>query len=62
MMGKAFPKSRIISTEMMIDVIQESNKNDERFCFILGSGASVESGIVSGGELEKRWIFRLKAI
>ena len=55
-MENAFPKSRIISTEMMIDVIQESNKNDERFCFILGSGASVESGIVSGGELEKRWM------
>ena len=56
MRGKSFPKSRIISTEMMINVIQESNKNDERFCFILGSGASVESGIVSGGELEKRWM------
>ncbi len=56
MSGKSFPKSRIISTEMMINVIQESNKNDERFCFILGSGASVESGIVSGGELEKRWM------
>ncbi len=56
MSEKSFPKSRIISTEMMINVIQESNKNDERFCFILGSGASVESGIVSGGELEKRWM------
>lgn len=46
------PDWRIISTEMMIKVIQESNENNERFCFILGSGASIESGI----ELEKRWM------
>lgn len=50
------PDWRIISTEMMIKVIQESNENNERFCFILGSGASVESGIASGIELEKRWM------
>ncbi len=50
------PDWRIISTEMMIKVIQESNENNERFCFILGSGASIESGIASGMELEKRWM------
>lgn len=50
------PDWRIISTEMMIKVIQESNENNERFCFILGSGASIESGIASGIELEKRWM------
>ena len=30
--------------------------NGERFCFILGSGASVESGIPMGGTLEYRWM------
>lgn len=40
----------------MIEQIQESNRNGERFCFILGSGASVESGIPSGTTLEMTWM------
>ncbi len=51
-----FPKSRILSTKQLVQQIMESNRNGERFCFILGSGASVESGIPSGGELEMRWM------
>ncbi len=50
------PDWRIISTEMMIKVIQESNENNKRFCFILSLGVSIESGIASGIELEKRWM------
>lgn len=34
----------------------EGRKNGERFCFILGSGASFESGIPIGTELEKTWM------
>ncbi len=52
----AFPKSRILSTQQLIREIIESNRNGERFCFILGSGASVESGIPSGNALEMRWM------
>lgn len=52
----AFPKSRILTTKQLIQQIIESNRNGERFCFILGSGASVESGIPTGGELEMRWM------
>ena len=37
-------------------MIREANGNGERFCFILGSGASVESGIPSGNTLEMRWM------
>lgn len=51
-----FPKSRILSTQQLVRQIIESNRNGERFCFILGSGASVESGIPSGGALEMRWM------
>ena len=47
-----FPKSRILSAKRLSQLIQESNENGERFCFILGSGASVESGIPSGNTLE----------
>lgn len=32
----------------------------ERFCFILGSGASVSSGIPMGGELERRWMAEME--
>lgn len=52
----AFPKSRILNTQQFVRQIIESNRNGERFCFILGSGASVESGIPSGNALEMRWM------
>lgn len=51
-----FPKSRVLSTQQLIQHIIESNPNGERFCFILGSGASVESGIPSGNTLEMQWM------
>lgn len=51
-----FPESRVLSTKQLVQQIMESNRNGERFCFILGSGASVESGIPSGSTLEMRWM------
>ena len=53
----AFSKSKIISAEYLSRLIKESAENNElRFCFILGSGASVESGIPSGSTLEMQWM------
>ena len=52
----AFPKSRILSVKQLIQQMQESNRNGERFCFVLGSGASAKSGIPTGGELEMDWM------
>ena len=52
----AFPKSKIIPAQKLVQQIIESNDNGERFCFILGSGASVESNIPSGNTLEMRWM------
>ena len=52
----AFPKSRILSTKQLVRLIRESGTNGERFCFILGSGASVESGIPTGNQLEMKWM------
>jgi len=51
-----FPKSRIISAKRLSQLIKESSESSERFCFILGSGASVESGIPSGSSLEMQWM------
>lgn len=52
----AFPKSKILTTQKLIQMFQESEKKDKRFCFILGSGASVESDIPSGNILEMDWM------
>ena len=37
----AFPLYKILSAKRLAQLIKESNGNGERFCFILGSGASV---------------------
>ena len=53
----AFPKSQILSARSLSRLIKEATENNEqRFCFILGSGASVESGIPSGSTLEMQWM------
>ncbi len=53
---KRFPKSSILSVEKFIDTYRMGCRNHERFCFILGSGASVDSGIPMGGTLEYYWM------
>lgn len=50
-----FPKSRIIKSTQLIEAIKESC-DTLRYCFILGAGASISSGIKSGRELEKIWM------
>ena len=47
---------RIISSKLLVKAIRDVDNNSERFCFILGSGASVSSGIPAGGELESKWM------
>lgn len=51
----------ILDSEQLADRIYNSVKKreGERFCFILGSGACVTSGIPSGGELEYQWMREL---
>ena len=51
---------RIISTIQLVGAIKEGIDSSERFCFILGSGASVSSGIPMGGELERRWMTEME--
>lgn len=52
----AFPKSKILSAKKFIQVFKESTENKQRFCFILGAGASVDSGIPTGNQLEMQWM------
>ena len=51
---------RIISTKQLAWAIKEGINSSERFCFILGSGASVSSGIPMGGELERKWMMEIE--
>lgn len=51
-----FPGDHIITSSRLIRIMQDSIQNGSRFCFILGSGASVESGILSGMALERAWM------
>ena len=58
----AMLESKILSAKKFIQIFKESTENNQRFCFILGSGASVESGIPSGGILEMDWMDCLMGI
>ena len=54
--SSVFPGDHIITSSRLIRIMQDSIQNGSRFCFILGSGASVESGILSGMALERAWM------
>lgn len=53
---KEFPDWRILSAAKFAETYSEGCRNGQRFCFVLGSGASVESGIPMGGSLEYDWM------
>ena len=53
---KANSKINTISIGQLANLMRESAANGQRFCFILGSGASVTSGIPMGRVLEERWM------
>ncbi len=46
-----------ISSQTFKYTVRDIHKNTEsrKFCFVIGAGASVKSGIPSGGELSDRW-------
>jgi len=49
-----------INTDFFINRLRETlNNSDKRICFLLGAGASVESGISSGAELARQWYSEL---
>ena len=51
---------QIISTKQLVRAIKEGKQNSERFCFILGAGASASSHIPTGVELERRWMAEME--
>jgi len=49
-----------ILLRQFLDHFCDHKRDDKRFCFILGAGASKESGIKTGGELAEKWFTELK--
>ena len=47
---------KTLSTNQLVQEIQAAERGGDRFCFILGAGASAESGIPTGRQLENRWM------
>lgn len=47
---------QIVSINQLVRAMAEGKSNSERFCFIIGSGASVSSGIPTGVALEYQWM------
>ena len=54
-----FDKGKIISAKRLATIMKDKRKGKKKFCFILGSGASVESGIPTGITLIKQWMKEL---
>jgi len=50
----------IISLKAFSHVFSEVVKGNQRFCFILGAGASKSAGIMTGREMTKLWISEIK--
>jgi NAD-dependent SIR2 family protein deacetylase len=49
-----------ITTDILINHLRDTLENrDNKICFILGAGASVESGIDSGAMLARQWYSEL---
>lgn len=59
---KEFDKGKIISAKRLATIMKDKRKGKKKFCFILGSGASVESGIPTGITLIKQWMKELLEI
>ena len=51
----ALDERRTLSLNVFLNTLEEGCKNERRYCFILGAGASKTSGIPTGEELAKQW-------
>ncbi|GHV77372.1 hypothetical protein AGMMS49942_21930 [Spirochaetia bacterium] len=54
-------EERIMGLSTFLSLFQENIKSNQKYCFVLGSGASQESGIKTGQDLMKIWIEELNS-
>jgi len=48
-----------ISLQTFLYHFSNNHRKDKKYCFILGAGASKQSGIPTGAELVKEWMNQL---
>ena len=48
-------EGRTLSLNVFLNALEEGYRNERRYCFILGAGASKTSGIPTGEELARQW-------
>jgi len=53
-------QAKTCSLSSLIDTVKRCSDAGERFCFILGAGTSVSSGIDSGTKMARQWLEELK--
>lgn len=53
---------KTLKLSALLKHFSQNKRVDRKFCFILGSGASKQSGIPTGGELVLRWLEELKTL
>src|SRR5882757_9786394 len=51
-----------ISLKEFLHYFTDQPRDDKKFCFVLGAGASKSSGIPTGGELAKEWFEQMPGI
>ncbi len=58
------PKPRILRLEQFVHIFKDSvkSKQDIRYCFVLGSGASITSGVDSGATLVDWWLTEMQQV
>ena len=55
-------KARNMSLQTFLSHFIKDERADRRYCFIIGAGASKQSGIPTGGELAEIWLREIKEI
>ena len=55
-------KVKEVKLQTLLKHFSKDKRDDKKFCFILGAGASKQSGISTGGELARRWVKELREL
>jgi len=61
-LNNPFEEPKKLRTKTLLEHFTSNKREDKKFCFILGAGASKQSGIPTGKELVKTWIDDLKKL
>ena len=61
-LNNPFEETKKLKLNTLLEHFVSDKREDKKVCFILGAGASKQSGIPTGKELVKTWIDDLKKL